>query len=76
LTYVAVWVGFPPYEHFSQSGDGDQRLAELGTDFPTFIKDHQGLSLDEIWRQLTDTTGVPFSTRTLYRWVNDLEVAS
>lgn len=36
----------------------------------------QGKSMEEIWMDLRQLTGVPFSVRTLYRWVGNLEEAS
>jgi IS30 family transposase len=56
----------------------EQELAARKTDLTTFIKYGlaQGKSMEEIWMDLRQTTGVPFSVRTLYRWVDALEKAA
>jgi hypothetical protein len=54
----------------------DEALAVLNTDLAAFIEARQHKTLDEIWMDLRQATGVPFSVRTFYRWAEKLEVAS
>jgi hypothetical protein len=56
----------------------DQALANRGTSLPTYIEAGraQGKSIEEIAKDLQDITRVPFTVRTLYRWVNKLEKAN
>lgn len=53
----------------------DEALTERGTTLAEFVEGGkaQGKNLDEIWMDLRQATGVRFSMRTLYRWVNKLE---
>lgn len=56
----------------------DQALTSRGTTLSDFIEGGraQGKNLDEIWMDLRQATGVRFSMRTLYRWVETLEKVS
>ena len=56
----------------------DQALARKGTTLPDFIDGgrKQGKTIEQIHPDLVDATGVPFTVRTLYRWVNKLESVS
>jgi hypothetical protein len=56
----------------------DEALAQRGTTLTDFIAGGraQGKNLDEIWMDLRQATGVRFSMRTLYRWVERLEVSA
>ena len=56
----------------------DQALAGRGTDLVTFVEAgrRQGKSLEEIAKDLQDMTRVPFTVRTLYRWVDSFEKVS
>lgn len=56
----------------------DEALAGRGTNLADFIAagKRQGKNLDEIWMDLRQTTGIRFSMRTLYRWVEKLEVSA
>lgn len=49
----------------------DEALNERGTTLAEFIEGGraQGKNLDEIWMDLRQATGVRFSMRTLYRWL-------
>lgn len=56
----------------------DEALETLGTDLATFIHggQQQGKSIEQLAHDLQQVTGVPFTVRTLYRWVDKLEEAS
>lgn len=56
----------------------DKALTERGTDLETFIEAGrtQGKTLEEIWMDLRQLSGVPFAVRTFYRWAEKLEKAS
>lgn len=56
----------------------EQALESRGTDLATFIDAgrRQGKTMHEIANDLHAVTGVPFTSRTLYRWAEKLEVAS
>lgn len=56
----------------------DEALDARGTDLATFVESgrKQGKSIREIAQDLQDTTGVPLTYRTLYRWIDREEVAS
>ena len=56
----------------------DEALTQRGTDLSTFVKAGraQGKSVEEIWIDLRQLTGVAFTSRTLYRWVNEIEQAA
>lgn len=58
----------------------DSALEDRGTSLEDFVAagQKQGKSMEEIWMDLRHATGVRFSQRTLYRWVNrfDEEAAS
>jgi len=53
----------------------DQALERRGTNFASFVEAGrmQGKYLNEIAADLQSLTGVPFSERTFYRWVDRLE---
>lgn len=53
----------------------DEALADRGTDLATFVESgrRQGKNVREIAEDLQDTTGVPLTYRTLYRWIDQLE---
>lgn len=56
----------------------EQELAKRGTTLADYIDGgrKQGKTIEEIHADLTKTTGVEFSARTLFRWANQLKVAS
>lgn len=56
----------------------EQALNRRGTTLPSFIEAGrgQGKHLNEIAADLQNVTGVPFTTRTFYRWVDSLEKVS
>ncbi len=56
----------------------EQALNRRGTTLPSFIEAGrgQGKHLNEIAADLQNVTGVPFSVRTFYRWVDSLEKVS
>lgn len=56
----------------------EEALADRNTTLPAFIEERldAGKSMEDIWLELRNLTGVPFSTRTLYRWADSLEKAS
>jgi hypothetical protein len=56
----------------------DEALEARETDLATFVETgkRQGKNIEEIAADLQSLTGVPFTSRTLYRWVEDLKVAS
>lgn len=56
----------------------DQALAARSTDLATFIQAgrQQGKSIEELADDLRHVTRVPFTVRTLYRWVDTLEAVS
>lgn len=53
----------------------DENLAKRGTDLAAYIKAGraEGKSIEDIWLELRVITGVPFTSRTLYRWMDNLE---
>lgn len=53
----------------------DEALEARHTDLVAFVEagDTQGKSMEEIWMDLRHTTGVRFSIRTLYRWMDKEE---
>lgn len=53
-------------------------LESRGTNLPTFVEAgrNQGKTIEEVWMDLRTLTGVPFSVRTFYRWVDSLEKVS
>jgi hypothetical protein len=55
----------------------DQALAARGTDLPTYLDlgRRRGQSIEDIAAELRIVTGVPFTSRTLYRWADKLEVS-
>ncbi len=56
----------------------DQALQRRDTNLQTFISAarDQGKSMEEIWLDLRGISGIPFSVRTLYRWVDSIEVSA
>lgn len=56
----------------------DEALDRRDTDLETFVSAGrtQGKSIEEIWLDLRNVTGVPFAVRTLYYWIEKLERAS
>jgi hypothetical protein len=56
----------------------DEALADRGTNLATFVEAgrSQGKSIREIAADLENVTGVPLTSRTLYRWVDRLEVSA
>lgn len=58
----------------------DKALATRGTDLETFVtvRKAEGKSVTDIADDLNLVTGIPITSRTLYRWLEDidLEVAS
>jgi IS30 family transposase len=56
----------------------DEALTKRDTTLEDFVSAGrtQGKNMEEIWMDLRQTTRVPFSVRTLYRWINDLEVTA
>lgn len=56
----------------------EEALNQRGTSLAAFVEagQQQGKSFEEIWLDLRNTTGVPFSVRTLYRWIAGLEVSA
>lgn len=56
----------------------DEALTKRDTDLAAFVEAGrtQGKSIEEIWIDLRQITGVSFTSRTLYRWLDTLERAS
>ena len=56
----------------------EAELHKMGSSLSQYVaKGHnEGLSIEDMWLDLRNLTGVPFSTRTLYRWVDSLEKVS
>lgn len=56
----------------------EQALAKRGTDLAAYIEGgrKQGKTIEQIYPDLRETTGVEFNLRTLYRWAERLERAS
>lgn len=56
----------------------DKALAKRDTDLLTFVEagKTQGKSIEEVWMDLRQVSGVPFSVRTLYRWLDKEERAT
>lgn len=57
----------------------EQALSKRGTTLEDYIEGgrKQGKTIEEIYAELSDTTGVTFSARTLFRWARELrQVAS
>ena len=56
----------------------EQALSKRGTNLSSFVEAgrSQGKHLNEIAADLQNVTGVPFTTRTFYRWVDSLEKVS
>ena len=53
----------------------DEALTRRDTTLPSFVEAGkvQGKSIEEIWLDLRNVTGVSFTSRTFYRWLEDLE---
>lgn len=53
----------------------DENLARRGTDLGAYVEAGraEGKSIEEIWLELRVLTGVPFTSRTLYRWLDSIE---
>jgi len=56
----------------------DEALARLDTDLLAFVDNGraEGKSVEEVWMDLRQVSGVPFSVRTLYRWLDKAERAA
>jgi len=56
----------------------EEALDRRGTDLSTFIEagKKQGKSVNEIAGDLQSVTGVPLTSRTLYRWMKKEEAAA
>lgn len=50
-------------------------LADQDSDLERFVTDglRNGKSVEDLWAELRDTTGVRFSLRTFQRWVADIK---
>lgn len=53
----------------------DEALTKRDTNLAAFVKAGrvQGKSIEEIWIDLRQITGVSFTSRTLYRWLDAIE---
>jgi hypothetical protein len=53
----------------------ERELERRNTTLADFIGSGQtsGRSMEDIWLDLRNLTGIPFSVRTLYRWADSLE---
>lgn len=53
----------------------DENLAKRGTDFEAFVEAGRaaGKSIEELWLDLRQVTGVTFTSRTFYRWIEGFE---
>lgn len=56
----------------------DEALAEHNTTLGEFVatRRDEGKSVEEIWMDLRQLTQVQVSSRTLYRWIDDLEAVA
>lgn len=56
----------------------DEALAGQDTTLAEFVSARQdeGKSVEEIWMDLRQATGIQLSSRTLYRWIDALEVVA
>ena len=54
----------------------DEALAAQGSDLGAFVEaaKAQGKSIEEMWLELRRISGVAFTSRTFYRWIEGLEV--
>lgn len=56
----------------------DEALAGHDTNLADFVATRrtEGKSVEEIWMDLRQLTGIQVSSRTLYRWIDDLEAVA
>ena len=56
----------------------EAQLQRMGSSLGQYIDKgrSEGMSMEDMWLDLRTLTGVPFSTRTFYRWAESLEKVS